>query len=118
MTNEEKIRHWTQAFTYEVYQHKGDVMRELSENEELYAEMIRENADVIAEITDQIVEDIVPEIERIAPELERLGRDLLQNLEEKGTLDKLRESAKKLEESLKDYEIKIEKKSDKELREI
>ena len=110
MTNEEKIRHWTQAFTYQVYQHKGHVIQELYENDEVYAEMIRENADIIAEMTDQIVQEVVPEIERIAPELKELGRSVLENLEEKGTLDKLRESARKLEESLKDIEIKVETK--------
>lgn len=111
MTEEEKVRHWTQAFTYQVYQHKGRVLQELSANEEVYAEMIRENADLIADMTDQIVRDVVPEIERIAPELKELGRSILDNLEEKGTLDKLRESAKKLEESLKEIQKESEKKS-------
>lgn len=108
MTEEEKVHFWTQAFTYQIYHHKDEVLDHLEKNKEVYTQMMEENAEFIADISDEFAEEILPELEKSLPELRRLSRDFVDRLEEKGTLDRMKNSLEKLEKRMQELGEKIE----------
>ncbi|MCB0844985.1 MAG: hypothetical protein KDE26_17155 [Bacteroidetes bacterium] len=111
MTDEEKVRFWTQAFTFQVLQHKERVFEEFEENEEVYVQLMEENARFIDEISDQVIEDVLPELERVLPELNEIGKEFVQRLEEKGTLDKMKRSLEDFGERMEEISKQLEEDS-------
>lgn len=108
LTKKEKVRIWAQALTYQVYQHKEEVIEEIEKNEEVYVEMIEEHVEFVTEVNEEIIEDVLPELERILPELKEVGKSLIERLEEKGTFEKLEKSFEKLEQKIEELEKKLE----------
>ncbi|MEZ4826657.1 MAG: DUF6565 domain-containing protein [Bacteroidia bacterium] len=108
MTQEEKVKFWTQAFVFQFYQHKDKVFDELENNKEVYSEMMEKNAEFINTLSEDFSKDILPEIEKTLPEFKKLGKDLMDRLEDKGTLDKMKDNFEELGKQMKEINEKLE----------
>ncbi|MEZ4775699.1 MAG: hypothetical protein R3D00_21135 [Bacteroidia bacterium] len=108
MSREEKVKFWTQAFTYQVYQHKDRVFDELDKNKEVYSELMEKNAEFINTFSEDFTKDILPELEKTLPEFQKLGKDFLERMEDKGTLDKMKNNLEEFGKQMKELNEKLE----------
>ena len=93
MTPEEKAHLWTQVFTYHFLQYQDRALQALSQNQDTYVRLMEENAEFITLMGDEFTREILPELEKTMPEFQRLGEDLMQRLEQNGSLDRLQKAA-------------------------
>ncbi|MEM7655104.1 MAG: DUF6565 domain-containing protein [Bacteroidota bacterium] len=103
-TDEEKVKIWSQTFTYEVMQHKEMVIEEITENQDMYIEMMKENAKFVETVGNELTNEFLPEIEKALPEFEKAARSFVKDLENSGALDRIKEAAEELGEKMKEIE--------------
>jgi ribosomal protein L16 Arg81 hydroxylase len=104
MTREEKVKIWSQTFSFQVLQHKDRVIQEITENQEVYVEMMKENSEFVEAVGNEFSREILPELEKALPEFERAAENFLQELENSGTLDRLKDAAKEFGEKVQELE--------------
>ncbi|RMG67079.1 MAG: hypothetical protein D6722_13855 [Bacteroidetes bacterium] len=96
MSPEEKAHLWSQVVSFHVIQYQERAFQALEENQDVYEQMLAENEEFITRLSEEFTQNILPELERSLPEFERLSQDLIQRLEDSGSLDRIKEAAEEL----------------------